>query len=272
MTQSCRKSRKGKWLDQSITDTFLYDMWGKELATTGSINFLRHRWIGELGYYLDKDLAEYNIRARAYDPTYGHFLSRDPLGLSQGWNLYRYANTQPTVLVDPSGMQLILHIAPAIPRTTAVPEMCPIPRIGLMPSTPVIPPLLPTEPKAQSPKTEPQPEPGPPIVPPWIPKHVPRGPRRPPGNCSQKERDRLQDAVKFYCSWGGCHFWTSCEDTLKNIRMVRECIKWRDEINKRCYNGGDAGHKQQVIDTINKHRNCIMHALDHDCYGPITMT
>ena len=53
---------------------------------------------------LDKDLTEYNIRARAYDPTYGHFLSRDPLGLDAGWNLYRYANTQPTVLVDPSGM------------------------------------------------------------------------------------------------------------------------------------------------------------------------
>jgi len=42
---------------QAVTDTFLYDMWGKELATTGSINFLRHRWIGELGYYYDKDLA-----------------------------------------------------------------------------------------------------------------------------------------------------------------------------------------------------------------------
>jgi len=81
-------------------------MWGKELDKTGSINMLRHRWIGELGYYYDKDLAEYNIRARAYDPTYGHFLSRDPLGLSAGWNLYRYANTQPTVLVDPGGKQV----------------------------------------------------------------------------------------------------------------------------------------------------------------------
>jgi len=29
---------------------FLYDMWGKELTATGSITFLRHRWIGELGY------------------------------------------------------------------------------------------------------------------------------------------------------------------------------------------------------------------------------
>jgi RHS repeat-associated protein len=49
----------------------------------------------------------YYYRARYYNPTYGRFISEDPLGLAAGSNLYRYAADDPVDLNDPSGM--ILH-------------------------------------------------------------------------------------------------------------------------------------------------------------------
>lgn len=40
-----------------------------------------------------------------YDPTIGRWLSQDPLGFKPGdANLYRYAENQPTILTDPSGL------------------------------------------------------------------------------------------------------------------------------------------------------------------------
>ena len=51
--------------------------------------------------------GQYHLRARQYDPDLGIFTSRDPLppqaGGAQG-STYAYAETQPTVLTDPSGM------------------------------------------------------------------------------------------------------------------------------------------------------------------------
>ncbi len=44
------------------------------------------------------------MRARAYDPAIGRFLSRDPLGVLGGLNLYSYVTNQPTGAVDPLGL------------------------------------------------------------------------------------------------------------------------------------------------------------------------
>lgn len=58
------------------------------------------------GQHLDAT-GQYHLRARQYDPQLGIFTSRDPLppeaGGAQG-TTYAYAETQPTVLTDPSGM------------------------------------------------------------------------------------------------------------------------------------------------------------------------
>lgn len=48
----------------------------------------------------------YWLSVRAYDPTLGRFLARDPLGrapLSFGDNPYVYAGNNPLSNVDPSG-------------------------------------------------------------------------------------------------------------------------------------------------------------------------
>ncbi len=45
------------------------------------------------------DFAEH----RVYSPQYGRWLTRDPIGVAGGMNLYRYADDDPASLSDPSG-------------------------------------------------------------------------------------------------------------------------------------------------------------------------
>jgi RHS repeat-associated protein len=47
----------------------------------------------------------YFYRARYYDPNVGRFLAEDPLRSPGDINLYRYAEDDPTDLIDPSGLQ-----------------------------------------------------------------------------------------------------------------------------------------------------------------------
>jgi RHS repeat-associated protein len=88
----------------SVTDSYLYDAWGNIILANGStVN--PFRYLGRVGYYYDSDLAQYYLRARYYSPTRARFLSRDPLGMSDDPNTYRYALNRSINLFDPSGLQ-----------------------------------------------------------------------------------------------------------------------------------------------------------------------
>jgi YD repeat-containing protein len=51
-----------------VSDTYVYDAWGNELAFSGStINPLR--WVGQVGYYWDESHGRFYIRARVYEPV-----------------------------------------------------------------------------------------------------------------------------------------------------------------------------------------------------------
>jgi RHS repeat-associated protein len=59
------------------------------------------------GEYIDTATSLYHLRARQYDPAVGRFLATDPVTqpLSDPYvSTYVYADNQPTVLVDPSGL------------------------------------------------------------------------------------------------------------------------------------------------------------------------
>ncbi|MFH8385090.1 RHS repeat domain-containing protein [Kitasatospora sp. NPDC018058] len=69
-------------------------------------------WVGDKGFVggLKDDVTGFtNLGARQYQPSTGRFLNADPLMLPddpQQWNSYGYANGNPVVNWDPTGMQL----------------------------------------------------------------------------------------------------------------------------------------------------------------------
>ncbi len=48
----------------------------------------------------------YYMRARYYAPSIARFISRDPIGIAGGLNLYEYAGDSPTNATDPTGLSL----------------------------------------------------------------------------------------------------------------------------------------------------------------------
>jgi len=47
-------------------------------------------------------------RARYYDPGIGRFIREDPIGFASGSNFFVYVRNNPILLIDPTGLQLIL--------------------------------------------------------------------------------------------------------------------------------------------------------------------
>ncbi|MDR5795673.1 RHS repeat-associated core domain-containing protein, partial [Caballeronia sp. LZ008] len=56
------------------------------------------------GQYADDETGLTYNRHRYYDPATGRFISKDPIGLAGGINVYQYANGNSTRWVDPLGL------------------------------------------------------------------------------------------------------------------------------------------------------------------------
>ncbi|REJ76531.1 MAG: RHS repeat-associated core domain-containing protein, partial [Planctomycetota bacterium] len=83
-----------------VTATRLYDAWGVPLASSGSTVF-PFAFVGQLGYYDDAESLLRYVRARLVAASTGRWTSSDPL---KAIRTYTYADNQPTVLIDPSGL------------------------------------------------------------------------------------------------------------------------------------------------------------------------
>ena len=87
--------------NNSIVAQFEYDAWGNTLSATSSVPALatnRYRfqcreWSAATGLV--------NFRARWYDAVTGRWLSKDPIGLNGGLNLYAFCEGDP---VEMSGL------------------------------------------------------------------------------------------------------------------------------------------------------------------------
>ena len=87
----------------AIVARFEYDAWGNILSSTSSVPALavnRYRfqcreWSAATGLV--------NFRARWYDPVTGRWLSKDPIGLNGGLNLYAFCENDPIGFRDSFG-------------------------------------------------------------------------------------------------------------------------------------------------------------------------
>ena len=77
--------------------TYAYDSWGNLLSVNGDETLaapLRFTWQGR---EYSHATGLYNFRARWYDPAAGRWLSKDPIGLEGGLNLYEAFENIPDV-------------------------------------------------------------------------------------------------------------------------------------------------------------------------------
>jgi RHS repeat-associated protein len=96
-------------VDESGTPaaTYTYDAWGNVLSSTINssllaINSLRYLWQGR---EYSHATGLYNFRARWYNPDWGRWLSKDPIGLEGGLNLYVFCANDPVNRTDPAGLE-----------------------------------------------------------------------------------------------------------------------------------------------------------------------
>lgn len=88
---------------EQLTDTNIYDAWGVNLASTGTIE-TPFRYVGEWGYYADQEVNANYVRRRAYKPADGRWMSEDPAGYVDGPNQYLYVRNNPVNHLDASGL------------------------------------------------------------------------------------------------------------------------------------------------------------------------
>ena len=87
---------------------FTYDSWGNITVASQPLSFsasqLRFTWQGR---EYSHATALYSVRARWYDPAAGRWLSKDPIGLEGGLNLYEAFGNNPVCFGDPDGGKIV---------------------------------------------------------------------------------------------------------------------------------------------------------------------
>ena len=87
----------------NVTDTYLHDAWGNEVASTGTtVN--PFKWVGKYGYYTDNSIAQAYVRARMYQPTVAKWMSVDPVPFIYSASQYDFVRNAPILFTDPSGL------------------------------------------------------------------------------------------------------------------------------------------------------------------------
>ncbi len=88
--------------DGNIVDTYSYDAFGKTIGVAKNSNGFRY--VGQYGVHSDDDLGLQYMWNRWYDSELGRFISRDPIGMAGGLNLYVYTGNNPVTYVDSLGL------------------------------------------------------------------------------------------------------------------------------------------------------------------------
>ena len=107
----------------NLVARWTYDAWGNvlsETCTVPALAFVRYRFQGR---EWSASTGLINFRMRWYYSNTGRWLSKDPIGLSAGLNLYVYCGNRPVLYVDPQGLMFMVSVNPdpekwGFPRST----------------------------------------------------------------------------------------------------------------------------------------------------------
>ena len=86
---------------------YMYEVYGTSMPVTvegielGSETETPYRFSGRR---YDAESGNYQFRARMYDSRVGRFFTRDPIGYSDGMNVYVYVRNRPTIWTDSTGL------------------------------------------------------------------------------------------------------------------------------------------------------------------------
>ena len=78
--------------------------------------------------------------------------------------------------------------------------------------------------------------------------------------CTLRQQLVLQIAVNASCKWLGstrCEDSDSCFDNKRKIGLNSACAGARRAINQKCFNGGDAGHREAEQNALNALKRCL---------------
>ena len=79
----------------------------------------------------------------------------------------------------------------------------------------------------------------------------------PPGDCGEGEQRRMQEDVDSSCKQErACRPGMTQIEIIINREKNRECATSRDRINKKCFAGGDQGHRNAANDAWRALANC----------------
>ncbi|MFA4842824.1 MAG: RHS repeat-associated core domain-containing protein [Candidatus Omnitrophota bacterium] len=99
----------------ATVETYSYDAFGKpSIASSIGNRFMF------TGREYDSETGLYHYRARAYSPTLGRFLQRDPIGYWDSFNLYQYCRDNPVNSIDPLGLWVAIGEKPIGPGSHTV--------------------------------------------------------------------------------------------------------------------------------------------------------
>ena len=96
----------------NIVARWTYDAWGNVLSEDVAIPVLatlRYRFQGR---EWSAATGLVNFRMRWYDAETARWLSKDPIGLSGGFNLYVFCGNRPILYVDPRGLMFMVTVNP----------------------------------------------------------------------------------------------------------------------------------------------------------------